>query len=195
MQTINFRLAGQSPLIVHSNVTVDPLNEYTLAIKRITSKGSKKLTDEDHAALYELKWRAALYYAADIGPYLPADNVLKALREGASMASRKGKDIERGVNILEDRLPLIYKGPREPEALYKDPKFVFIKAVKPNKTGGTVMSARPIFPEWAVTATVIYAPSVINRETIIEAMTTAGGLVGCGNWRPRFGRFAVEVLK
>ena len=48
MKQIKVKLTGLRPLIMHNGLMADPTNPYTVAIKKITSKGSKKMTIHDH---------------------------------------------------------------------------------------------------------------------------------------------------
>jgi hypothetical protein len=188
-----YTITGDSPLIVHSNCTVDPLHPLQKRIKAITDIGSKKMTESDYETLYRLKWEAAIYYGADVGPFIPGDNIQKLIREGGAR-SRKGKDIERACVVMEDRIPLQYAGPRDMEGLYADKRFVFIKPVKPSSSGGTVMSARPIFQSWALTFSIAVNTDLINIGDVETALMRAGAEVGLGNWRPRYGRFHINSI-
>ena len=51
MKQIKVKLTGLRPLIMHNGLMADPTNPYTVAIKKITAKGSKKMTIHDHQEL------------------------------------------------------------------------------------------------------------------------------------------------
>jgi hypothetical protein len=57
-----------------------------------------------------------------------------------------------------------------------------------------VMRTRPIFQEWAADIEVKFNPVLLNASEIEEFLAAAGELEGIGDWRPRFGRFAVARI-
>ncbi|WP_348240030.1 hypothetical protein, partial [Salmonella enterica] len=72
-----------------------------------------------------LKFRGSMYYEPEHGPVLPAANFYRTLIQAASL-TRHGKDIERGVIILDAFAPLEYDGPRTPEELWGDGQTRFV---------------------------------------------------------------------
>ena len=75
--------------------------------------------------------------------------------------------------------------------MYKDPKFVDVRAVKVGTA--KIMRSRPKFQEWGGVFTLQFNPEQINESEILQILTDAGSLVGVGDYRPRFGKFSVEV--
>ena len=58
------------------------------------------------------------------------------------------------------------------------------------------MRIRPMIPTgWSLKFTAEYDPHILSESAIIQAANDAGSLIGLGDWRPKFGRFAVEVLR
>ena len=58
-----------------------------------------------------------------------------------------------------------------------------------------IIRIRPMIPTgWSITCTVEFDESIVNRQAVIDAATEAGSIIGLGDWRPKFGRFTVEVL-
>jgi hypothetical protein len=205
MNCYKVKFTSKAPLIVSNNRTVNPVDPYNRAIKALTDKGSRKMTDEDHENLLCLKFHAALYHSEEWRgldeadgkeggyPFIPADNLQTVIQEGGSR-SRKGKDIQRAVVVMGDHIPLLYDGPKDRDKLYNNLKFRLTRPVRPNRTGGTVMSCRPCFPEWALEFEVGVNHELLNMDTFEEALRKAGSEVGMGNWRPRYGRFIAEIL-
>ena len=66
MKDIKIKITGIRPLVLHNGLMADPTNPYTIAIKKITSKGSK-LTEHDYAERDRLEWEAGLYWSDEIG--------------------------------------------------------------------------------------------------------------------------------
>ncbi|MGB1100682.1 MAG: hypothetical protein ACPGYS_07215, partial [Flavobacteriales bacterium] len=56
------------------------------------------------------------------------------------------------------------------------------------------MRCRPIFRQWSIDVDVKYNPDLIDRSDVLKSMCDAGQQCGLGDFRPKFGRFEVEVL-
>jgi len=192
MEQLTLHLTGIAPLLMHAPRTVNPLDEITQEIKSYT--GKRKKTDDDHRTIARLEWEAGLYHDAEIGPYVPSANVEICLRD-AGKITKQGTAVTRGVVVSQDKIPLEYDGPRGMngrgtqdlwDANYKDLRRV-------GNQQNSVMRCRPMFPSWAVTVPIIIEPSIIDQRDLIELAHRAGRMIGLGDYRPRFGRFTVEV--
>lgn len=194
MKTIKTTWTGIRPLISHNGLLVDPLNPFTRQIKAITSKGSKKLTDADHAQRDRLEWEGGLYYdEAAKRPYIPSDNLESCIRAGARK-QRLGKNVEAAVLVSDDIVHVEYQGPKDREKMYADPRFTLRKGIVVPATGNRLIRIRPMLPVgWKLSFTLEYDETVVNEESLIKAMQDAGSLIGLGDHRPKFGRFLVEV--
>jgi hypothetical protein len=190
METVRYRITGTCPLLTHNERLANPFDPITRQIKAITAK--KKKTDEDHHQIFRLEWEGGLYFCAKEGPYLPGYNVLRAMNEAARL-SKRGKDIERGCLVLEDKVKIEYAGPRTVEKLFEDGRFIDIRAVRIGQK--KTSRARPKFDEWSATFTTAIDPEVINPSDVTAVLETAGQKTGIGDFRQRYGRFAVEVLQ
>jgi hypothetical protein len=177
---------------MNNGLKVDPLNPFTVAIKAITRKGSRKMTDADYAKLEELEWKAGLYWSEEDGLVMPGDNIEGCIRSGARK-SRMGKDVEAAVFCSEAEVPIEYEGPRGIEELRLDPRFTLRKGVALN--GVRVIRVRPMVPTgWRLVFGLEYDETIIDEKNLVKVMVDAGALCGLGDWRPKFGRFLVEVL-
>lgn len=183
-------ITGTAPLLMHNSRLANPLDPAAKALKKVTSKRTK--TDEDHEELARLEHAGSLYFDADAGPYIPADNIWRALYDAAKK-SKRGPKVKEGVFISTDINPLAYRGPRTIEGLWKDENFRHLASAKVSQQ--RVMRTRPIFREWRVDAEGVIDPAVIDLADLVSIAETAGHLVGMGDWRPRFGRFTAEVRK
>lgn len=195
MKTMKVKWTGIRPLIMHSADMVDPLNPFVRRIKEINSKGGKKLTDSDREEMQRLEWEGALYWDDELGLVMPSDNIEKTIREGA-MKSRLGKSAEAASFVQESIVP--FNGaayPKNKDKLYSKPEYQIRKSVRiPPRTGARIMKVRPMIPTgWHLEFTLEFDDSVINQKDLAKAMTDAGALVGIGIWRPKFGRFSVEI--
>ncbi len=193
MKMLEATWEGVRPLIMHNGQLADPLNKYTMAIKEITSKGSKKMTVDDLAERDRLEWEGGLYWDSEVGPHIPTDCIERCIQLGAQK-SRKGKDIQAAVFVTEEIVPLVYDGPKKLEKLYATngnlSPFQIRKGVVIK--GNRIMRVRPRFPvPWSISFTLEYDEGVTEAKTIIKAMVDAGALVGLCDWRPKYGRFEV----
>ncbi len=47
---------------------------------------------------------------------------------------------------------------------------------------------------WTVTFSLDFDEDLMAQKSLVEAMETAGRMCGICGWRPKFGRFTVEIL-
>jgi hypothetical protein len=181
-------IVGTQPLLVSSANAV--MRPGTLGKRLAELTKLRRRTAADDADLRKVKFLLALYFDPKLGPYLPGYNLWVSVRNGAQF-SRRGKDFERGCIVIEDKLPIQYDGPRDPEELYVAGNFC---DVRPARLKGTTMieAVRPIFPEWKLRATLAVNDRFIDVSSVKEAIEIAGLTEGLGTWRKRFGRFEVS---
>jgi hypothetical protein len=175
---------------MHNARLSNPLDDVAKAMKRYTSKRTK--TEEDYEELARLEHWGGLYFDHEVGPFLPGQNFERCLVDAARI-TKSGKKIERGVFVETNVNAIAYKGPRTIKELWDDKNFVLMSSVKVGTN--RVMRTRPMFRTWTVYADGIYDPSVINLEELRDIASTAGTMIGLGDWRPRFGRFVAKVEK
>lgn len=181
-------------MVMHNGLLADPMYPYTLAIKKITSKGSKKLTEHDYAERDRLEWEGGLYWSEEIGGFaLPSDNLERCIQEGAKK-NRLGKDFAAAVFVQETEVEVKHRlTGKTKERIYAEPTYTIRKGVKVQLA--RIIRIRPLVPTgWNMEFTVEFDESIVNKQAVTTALTEAGSLVGLGDWRPKFGRFSVEVL-
>lgn len=188
---MTMRITGTAPLIMHNVQAADPLNAWAKEMKLITAKKLKK-TEADDMELSRLKFMSSLYHDAEHGPYLPGPNIFRCLIEAGSM-TRDGKNIERGVAMASPFGPLEYHGPRDADALWNggEGKFVDRRLAAVNRVRIPVV--RPIFVDWATSFELTVEDEVIDPEKFHAIAVKAGRMVGVGDYRRFYGRFAVEI--
>jgi hypothetical protein len=186
-QKAEYKLTGCAPLLMHNGQLADPSNPIVKKIKEIT--GKRKKTDADIEEIAHLEFLGGLYLDAN-GPTLAAD-AIEATIIGGAKKFKEGMVAKSGM-FVEDHASLEYDGPREPEELWATEEHRFSKAVRVGQS--KVMRMRPVFPKWESTITVSYEDSITNKSRVDDWITTAGQQVGLLEWRPRFGRFDVEVV-
>lgn len=191
MKTVSAKLVGISPLMTHNEQLANPLNPVTRELKKLTHQRGK--SDDLLEQIMKLEWLGGLY-TEDGKVGMPGDNVMACLKEGARKR-KQGKDFAAGVLPTAAFFPLIYDGPKEPEALWNAGKFLDYRGVVIG--GKRLMRARPIFRAWSLDVAFEYDPEIVNEEQIREALEIAGERCGLCERRPSkggsFGRFVVEA--
>lgn len=193
---MDFRLTitGTSALIMNNARMANPLDPATKAYKVASNK--QKKTDQDLEELFRLGHAGAMYHDAEIGPYLPGDNIWKSLQEGGKK-HRLGQKVTEGVLILTDVNPIAYKGPRGIDGLWSAPggqfQFINMRVTGSGSQRKRVPFCRPVFREWKTEADGTLDESILDLAELRLIAETAGSRVGVCDWRPKYGRFAVTV--
>lgn len=177
-------ITGTSALLMHNGRLADPLDPAARALKAASSKRTK--TDEDHELVARIEHAGSLYIDPDVGPYIPADNIWRALQDAAKK-TKQGKQIAEGLIITSDVNPLGYRGPRDADGLWEDKNFVSRKIVRNQMN--RIARTRPIFQQWTTQADGYLDEAVLNFADLKVIAERAGTSIGLGDWRPRFGRF------
>ena len=179
---------GTTPLIMHSCQCVNPLHPIAKELKKYTSKRNK--TDEDLKKISDLEWESGAYWKEGLGLYIPGENVEATLINGAK-ANKKGKDIQKYVNVCDLYIPFNYGENLTKEELiesfeYRDTRVMTVQRSK-------ILRTRPRFDQWEIKFSVMYDEEKIDIETIINAMEYAGSYVGLCDSRPKYGKFVAIV--
>jgi hypothetical protein len=185
-KTFSVTLQGVSPLVMHNGRLADPLSSITKAMKQISAKRDK--TDADLEELARLEWYGGLY-SQDGAPCIPGE-VLEAHVLEAAKKRRKGQQVRAGL-YCDGNFPLLYDGPRDPDALWADPAFRFTVPARVQRN--RVIRTRPIFREWGVRFEVTFNDTLLNEQDIIALLHLGGEQIGLCDWRPKFGRYVVDA--
>lgn len=192
MRKFAAKISGRC-LLMHSVRLANPVDEYSKAIKTITRKPTKEKGDSDHEEVWRLEYQGGLWYDDDgLGPVIPGDALNALMAQGASKI-RKGKAFAATIYCDEESFALEYEGPRDREGLWNDPRFRDYRGVVVGKS--KVMRTRPRFRNWSVRFSFVVGDDSLNRKDIELALTTAGQLVGLGDYRPRYGTFVVNEFE
>jgi hypothetical protein len=181
-------MTGVRPVLMHSARLANPLDQIVKAMKAISGKRTK--TDDDHIEMARLEFAGSMYIHDQLGPYIPGENIERCLVD-AGKITKKGTALTRGLFIKTDFNPLVYRGPRTIEELWADENFRHVASVKVQQN--RVMRTRPMFKEWEVTAEGVLDTSVVDPGEFGAIAETAGNMIGLGDYRPRYGRFVVNV--
>lgn len=191
MKTIKCTWKGTTPLIMHSCAGVNPLHPIARELKTYTSK--RKKTDEDLVKISDLEWELGLYWDDSIGLYIPCDNVIKTVQEGAQ-ARKRGKDIQKAFDVLDMQIPLdigenLTKDQLREQYRFRDVRAMSVMRAKVNRT-------RPRFNDWRITFTATYDETILDVDTIAGAMEYAGNYIGiCDSRTRKYGRFVATVTE
>jgi len=190
MQQIKIKATGLCALLMHSDRFANPLDPATIAHKELT--GKRKKTHEDHELIAKSEWLGALYHDDKMGIYIPGSNIQASIIEGAKL-QKLGTACKRGLVIIEDKVKLNYSGPSDLDKLYNKKAFVDMRTVKVAQA--KLMRCRPKFDEWSIEFTVAFNEQVLNNGEVMKAIDDAGIMAGLCDYRPRYGKFNVEVMK
>lgn len=195
---ITLRITGTTPLLMHNARLSDPLDPYTreLAVATSAKKGKGNWTEDREMEVARLEWTGGLYYDPELGPYMPGTNLARSLAQAARI-TREGKNIERGLVILDVACPLDYDGPRDLDGLWKQEEF---RSRMPVKVGmQQVVRTRPRFHQWSFTADALLDTEILEFEALRRIADAAGRLAGLGDYRPSaphggpYGRYEARV--
>lgn len=189
VETLNIKITGTSPLLMQAETLANPLHELTRAHKAVS--GKRKKSEEDYLWLMESEWSASMYYDPTVGPFIPSLNMEGCIAE-AGKINRLGKTMKQAIQVVNDMAKLEYDGPRKKDAIWKSGKHSDVRGV--NVGGKKIMRCRPIFLQWAAQFEIVYMDDVIDRADLLRTIEEAGRRIGIGTYRPRFGRFKVEVV-
>lgn len=184
---LKLKITGRAPLLMQSGRLANPLDDLSRELKAITSL--RKKTDEDLEATLRVKFMGSLYWDQKLGPYIPGENLDRALFDAAKEI-KLGKKFTQCAYIVESALRLQYDGPRDPEALYADPAFRDVRMVVISKS--RVPMCRPIFNRWGIEATLSFNEDLIDERDVRNIVSFAGRQ-GLGTFRRRFGKFEAEA--
>lgn len=183
------RFKGVKPLLMANPQMANPLNHYKKEVSKYTSKRNK--TDEDHEEISRLQFLGHLYYDEEIGVYIPSEMIEASIVNGAKV-TKNGKKIPLAVNVVEYKIPLIYKDMKTPDELFDDEDFVDVRFGVLNRS--KILVTRPRFNQWEIVFNVDVDTSLLNVEEFVEAINNAGQRAGIGTYRPKYGTYDV-ILK
>lgn len=202
MKTITVKWTGIRPLVMANPQTVQLSNRYSMESRNLgrLGKAARKKQDEDRLIEIEQEqirndWESSAYWDDEAHKFYLPDTVILACIKSGAQALKKGKDIDRVVTMTETEAHIETVGHRTLDAAFKDKAFRLEMPCKiPPRTGAMIWKARCMIPSgWVVTFHLEFEETIIARKTLDQCIETAGLLCGVGAWRPKFGRFTVEI--
>lgn len=193
MATLKLKLSGPS-LIMHNGQTADPRNRYSKAMKEIS--GKRKKTDADLDELARIEFLAGLYLNS--GSIVLPDHVIEAALVAGAKKTKMGTVAKMAV-FVDGPAELNFDG--NPGHIDEDSLQQMWEGGEHHITAGVkvgmakVMRTRPHLKNWNATISLDYEDDLVNRQSVIEFAQDAGRQVGLCDWRPKHGRFQVEVVE
>lgn len=192
MKSLTYKLTGITTLLMHSDVTANPLNEHAKKLKALTSK--RKKTDEDYERIAEVEFIAGIYYNERLGYYMPAKNIDATLL--ASAKQFKLGTTWKQAAIVDSDVPFDFPDREFPPAeLYKQKNGLYVDMQTVKIGTSKMVRCRPAFNEWSFNFSVIIDEGKLNAEQVTQIVENAGKYIGICDYRPRYGKFNVEKLK
>jgi hypothetical protein len=123
----------------------------------------------------------------------PTAKVRKCLINTARI-SKQGKMVERALSFTSLHVPLVYRGPDDPQDVFQDEAFHSRLSVGVGTK--RVMRVRPKFLPWALTLSGIFLEDAgLNVDEFNRIVELSGMVEGIGDGRAiGYGRFAGSVV-
>ncbi len=136
-----------------------------------------------------VEWMGSLYLR-DKKPCLPGE-LIEGCVFRAAASKKRSNDAKAAIFCLGSFF-LTYEGPKDINALWEIESYRL--AVMVRVGAARIQRTRPIFREWAAVVEIQMNPEILNPSDVKEFLTIGGSQKGIGDWRPRFGRFAVAAI-
>lgn len=183
------RIVSLAPLLMHNVRLSDPLNEFALALKKVSSVRKKELTH--HQEMSEIEFKGGSYSDEGGHPIIPGEMLEATIVNGAKK-NKLGKQSKSAI-LVDGAFKLEYEGPKTVEKLWEGGKHIDRRAVSVNNS--KIMRTRPRFDKWALNFKLSYLPDQMKEDEVRTAVENAGRSAGIGDYRPKFGRFEIESWK
>lgn len=188
MKKFTIDLVGTKPILMHSARLSDRLDPVTKAVTEVSTKKHRSYADD--MKLSHLEWLGGMYWDEVAGPYLPGENIARALLDGVRKLGGSA-EVGQSFDITSNINPIAYSGPREVRELWADKRYVYRKSLR--QFNSRVVRTRPIFREWRTQAEGIFDDRILSLDYLRGIAEATGMYIGIGDWRPRFGTFTTDV--
>lgn len=182
MKTMEIEIEGITPLLMHNERLANPLDPITKKLKVLCKpKGDARDTEK----VAQTEFEGGLYHDAKVGPYMPGWNIQACIKQ-AARDEKNGKKFESFLSVVESKVPIVYKGPRDIAGLW-DGGFHDSRMVRNQMS--KVLRTRPKFEDWKLKFTIEYDEKRIDADTIARTVHKAGHIARLGDYRARYGHF------
>jgi len=188
MYTVSVTVRGTAPLLQHRF----PVPEFGNL-----SKGGRKSTG---AIDYSTEWKE--YFYSNGGKiYQPSSHIEGALIKAAAgfkIAGKRGrsyKDLFSAAILIDpERIPHNMDVPEELDADADKPLYLDVRPVVVQRA--RIVRVRPAFRAgWELSFEITVSDDEVQPDLLQDVLILAGRSVGIGDFRPKFGRFAVVEFK
>lgn len=190
MKERTYTIRGVAPLLMHNEQLSDPLNKWTRLVAEVSKKRQK--TEDDLMELSRREWFGGLYLSEDTNVPIVPERCLERMLRDAAAKSKRGKDVRAAVIVMQPAT-LDYQGPKDAEAMWASGNYLLRASCKVGQQ--RVIRSRPCFRQWALTFTAVYDENVLEAADLDRFVELAGRLIGLCDWRPKHGRFTVEMKR
>lgn len=157
-------------------------------MKAISSKRAK--TDADFEEMARIEWYASLYL--DKSRICIPSEVLEAAFVGGAKKMKLGKQAQAGL-FVKDTALLEFDGcDLTVDQIWERDQNRYTVGVRISTN--KVMRTRFRVDDWKTAIEVIYDDGLFNAPQISDILRVTGEQIGVGDWRPKFGRFAIVKL-
>lgn len=179
---------GTKPLLLHNVDLANPLNPWSRKMTELRGTPSKRRTEKWHEEMAYANFMGAFYDIPEVdGIAIPSENLRRSII-GAAKISRLGTAVLRALAVTTAASPLIFDGPKDPQALWDAGKFQLTRMIR--GTGGASPTTYPMFRDWAIRVPFDLDESVLNERDLREVTERAGRIEGLGASRKQgYGRF------
>lgn len=185
-QVLKFKITGEAPLLLHNGQTADPLNQFSKAMKQITSKRAK--TDADFAEMARIEWMASVYL--DNGRICVPSEVWESAIVSGAKKLKLGKSAQAAIFCPSNSI-LEFEGCKMSlEELWKRDHNRLTVGVRVGTN--KVMRTRFKAEKWSTELEVSFDDSILNESQVRDMLRITGEQCGLCDWRPKFGRFSVK---
>ena len=188
MKSLKVRFVGVRPLLMHNGQLADPLNYYAKLSKEVS--GKKKKTDSDFEKLSKIAWKGGLYLNKDEKIIMPS-LVIEAAIKSQAKTQKKGKEVDRGISVLEDVLMDLGKvdNKKSLDDMMNDEEHTLRTQVVVGRA--RIMRTRPKFDTWSFECEIRYEEGILNEAEILSFIEN---IYFC-DWRPRYGLAHGKIIK
>lgn len=187
---INLTLTGVGPMLMHNGRLANPLDPHTREMKALTAKRTK--TDEDLINILQVEARGGCWETDDGFVGIPNAAIWRSVYDAAK-AFKRGEDIKRAFSFDDVTQPLTIDGKHWSVSDWcASMDRIDYRPVK--VMNRKVMRARPKFSAgWQSEHTFDLLTGVVDPRDLVPIFERAGSLVGLGDWRPTYGKFAIAL--
>ena len=190
MAIVKAKLSGNAPLILHNGRLANPLGYHSQELKKIS--GKRKKTETDIMEMARIEFEGGLYTNEDEKVIVPSE-MFEACMKFAGRTCKMGKLVQAGLFCLNDSILDFPDSYMTPAGLWETNGYLLQVMVKVGQV--RVLRTRPMFKSWACVTELTYNETVLSESQVIELLNIAGDQIGIGDWRPKYGRFTVEIVE